>query len=328
MKKFLVGLGMITVMSFVLIGCGSDDNGYEEEVPVIEDSIVEEPAVEASELIQVVATFSIISDMVEQVGGYLVEVTTLVPIGEDPHEHEVLPEDVMAVENADVILYNGMNLETAYDWFENLMAAAGQVSSVDYFAVTDGITALYLTTEGLEDYQDPHAWLDINNGMIYVQNIANILSGVAPEHADTFQANAALEIARLEELRDEWIGRFASIPEAERMVTTVEGAFRYFGLVFGIDTAYIWEINAEEEGTPEQMMRIIGIINESDIRRLFVESVFADEGYMEQVSEETGIEIYAIVYTDSLSEASGDAPTYFDMLRHNLETIYSGLTAE
>lgn len=318
MKKFLIGLSLMCAVILVFVGC---DNVVE---PIEDEEIHEE----TFSLIQVVATFSIISDMVTVVGGDLVEVVTLVPIGEDPHEHEVLPDDVMAVENADVILYNGMNLETAYDWFESLMSTANQVAGIDYFAVTEGITPLYLTTVGLENYQDPHAWLDINNGMIYIQNIANILSELAPEYTEIFQANATAEIARLKTLRDEWVNRFASIPAAGRIVTTVEGAFRYFGLVFGIDTAYIWEINAEEEGTPEQMMRIIGIINESEVRRLFVESVFDGEGYMEQVSEETGIEIYAVVYTDSLSEANGSAPTYFDMLRHNLETIYSGLTVE
>lgn len=341
MKKLLFGLGVLFMMVFVLVGCGHDDSVEDNEgdqemvtapAEIVDDEEVtdgEEEIENDTERIQVVSTFSIISDMALQVGGDLVEVTTLTPIGEDPHEHEVLPADVMAVENADVILYNGMNLETGGNgWFEGLMVTTNQVTGVDYVAVTDGITALYLTTAGLEQYQDPHAWLDIHNGMVYMQNIADILSELAPEHAQTFQENAATEIARLEVLRDEWLDRFATIPDDERLVTTVEGAFRYFGLAFGIQTAYVWEINAHEEGTPEQMMRIIGIINESNVRRLFVESVFEGAGYMEQVSEETGIDIYGIVYTDSLSEAGGNAPTYFDMLRHNLETIYSGLTAQ
>ncbi|MCL1991115.1 MAG: zinc ABC transporter substrate-binding protein [Defluviitaleaceae bacterium] len=312
MKKIGIGLLGLFVFGFMLAACTSTEG---EEVG-------------ETETLQIVTTFSVISDMVLQVGGDLVEVTTLTPIGEDPHEHEVLPADIMAVEHADMTLYNGMNLETGYDWFDMLMEAAGQVAGVDFMAVTEGITALYLTTEGLEAYQDPHAWLDINNGMIYIQNIADILSDLAPDHEMAFQTNAATEIARLESLRDEWLDRFTRIPEDERLVTTVEGAFRYFGLVFGIHTAYLWEINAHEEGTPEQFMRLIGVINDSHVRHLFVESVFDGEGYMEQVSEETGLDIYAVVYTDSLSEPGGHAPTYFDMLRHNLEVIYSGLTAE
>jgi len=320
MKKNLIGLSLtLTAVVLMLVGCGSDNH---DQAPT-----ADEPDV-LDELISVVATFSIIADMAKQVGGDLVEVVTLVPIGEDPHEHEVLPADIMAVTNADVTLYNGMNLETGYNWFADLMTTAGLVAEVDYFAVTSEITPLYLTTAGLEAYQDPHAWLDINNGIIYLQNIAAIFANVAPEHAVTFHANAAAEIDRLEQLRDEWVGRFDSIPEDARIVTTVEGAFRYFGLAFGLNKAYIWEINAHEEGTPEQMMRIINIINESNVAHLFVESVFVGEGYMEQVAEATGISIYATIYTDSLSEATGVAPTYYEMMRHNLATIYRGLQSE
>lgn len=332
MKKLLMSLGLVLMMVFVLVGCGSaddvtDDNDGYQGIENGSAEIREDEVGEVTEMIQVVATFSIIADMVEQVGGDLVEVTTLVPIGEDPHEHEVLPADMMAVEHADVILYNGLNLETGYEWFENLMAATNQAAGVDYFVVTDGIQALYLTTEGLEEYHDPHVWLDIENGMIYVQNIANILSEVAPEHAEEFASNAATYIEQLQALHNEWVGRFDDISEDERMIVTAEGAFRYFGYAFNIHTDYIWEINAEDEGTPEQMIRIVGIVNDSGINYLFTESS-VDYQYIEQVSEETGIPIFGTLFTDSLSDANGPAATYYAMMRHNLEMVYAALSGE
>ena len=315
MKKFLTSLVLVLMMVFVLVACTPDT-----DAPSTGDDGNGETAHDA---IQVVATISIITDMVEKVGGDVVEVYTIVPIGDNPEDHEVIPGDIMAVTNADLIFYNGWNLETGDEWLENLFESTER----EGIRVTEGITPIYLTTVGDENYQDPHAWLDISKGIIYIQNIANALSEFAPEHADTFVANADAYIARLEALHDEWVGRFDSIPDSERLVVTAEAAFIYFGNAYGVTIDGIWELNAEDEGTPEQMIRIIGVINASNVRSLFTESSI-EEHYMEQVSAETGVPIFGMLFTDSLSEADGPAATYYDFMRHNLETIYAGLTAE
>ena len=313
MKKLI----LLFVVILGLAGCVN--NGYNEgsdEQGVGQD--------EAADTVSVVASMSIIADMVSVVGGDLVTLHTLVPIGDDPHEHEVLPADMISVTNADVIFYNGLNLETGQNWFADLMDATDRVADVHYFAVSDGVDVLYLTGEDLEDYQDPHAWLDIRNGIIYVRNIARILSEVSPENADIFQENANAYIEKLQNLHDEWIGRFDDIPDSERLLVTTEGAFRYFGYAYNVNTAYVWEINAHDEGTPEQMIRIVGIVNETDVRYLFTESSI-DTQYMEQVSVETGVAIFGTLFTDSLADGNDLASTYYGMMRHNLEMVYEAL---
>lgn len=312
MKKLFYALSAFLLL-FILAACANAEataaDGHAEAVE--------------TEAIQVVATFSIIADMVYQIAGELAEVYTIVPIGDDPHEHEVLPDDLFAVYNADIILYHGLNLETGYyGWFERLMQSVDQ--SLNYFAVTQGITPLYLTTPGLEDYHDPHAWLDIRNGIIYIQNIARILSDFMPQYSSIFEENASAYISRLYALHNEWVGAFDDIPDASRLLVTAEGAFRYFGYAYNVNVAYIWEINAHEEGTPEQILNIINILNNSEVEVLFTESSI-EPHYMEQVSSETGIPIFAMLFTDSLSEPHEQASTYYDMMRFNLETIHAGL---
>jgi len=311
MKKNLIGLGMAWFLLLALVACGSDEsNGVE------------------GDRVDVLVTFSILADMVENVGGDLVNVTTIVPIGEDPHEHEVTPGDVINATSADIIFYNGLYLEIEYDWFEGLMETAERVPNVDFFAVTDGIPYLNLRTIGMEDYYDPHAWMDPILGMEYVSNIARLLSEAFPEHEDYFLANAEAFNAEIYGVYNEWSGRFADIPTERNLVVTAEGAFQYFGLRFDVGNDFIWEINSEDEGTPEQFIRIVDVVNESNIAYLFVESSL-DPDYMEQVSAETGVPIFGdYLFTDSLSDAQGSASTYLDFLRHNLETIYTALTAE
>lgn len=327
MKKYLLGLVTILAVGFVLVGCSNDNEPEvtgvtpETPAPVVLDENELEP-------INVLVTFSVLADMTENVGGSLVNVTMIVPIGEDPHEWEVTPGDVINATNADIIFYNGLYLEVEYDWFEELMETAGRVEGVDFFAVTDGIAYYTLRTEGMEDYFDPHAWMDPIRGMEYVNNIAALLSIILPEAADYFAANAEAFNAEIYAIYNEWTGRFDSIPVERNLVVTTEGAFRYFGYRFGINNDFLWEINSEDEGSPEQFLRTIAIINASEVRYLFLESSI-DPDYMEQLSAETGVPIFGdYLFTDSLSEANGQAGTYLAFLRHNLQTIYTALTAE
>ena len=333
MKKFLAGLSFALMMVFVLIGCDAADDVIDngDDYQDIED----ESAVEGNEavdVIQVVATFSVITDMVEHIGGDLVEVYTIVPIGDNPEDHEVLPADIMAVTNADISFYNGLELEAEYDWFVSMMESADQVRGVDFFAVSDGvedlgIEILYFQTEGMEDYADPHIWLDLEGGIAYIQIITGILSDLTPENTDVFEANAAAYIEALQALHDEWVDRFMGLPDDVRIMVTSEGAFPYFANAYGLINEFIWEINAEDEGTPEQMMRIVSIINDANVNYLFTESSISSQ-YMEQVSEETGVPIFGELFSDSLSEIGGTGETYYEMMRHNLAMVYEALAGE
>lgn len=277
------------------------------------------------DIITVVTTFSILADMVYQVGGELVSIYNIVPIGDNPEDHEVLPSNLIAAAEADLIFYNGINLETAGYWFEELIAAIGAEGEERLIRTTVGIPHIYLTTEGLEEYEDPHAWLDLSIAIMYVQNIANALIQFAPQHADVFSYNANVFSTQLLNLHEQWVGAFDHIDESRRIIVTAEGALRYFGLAYNINTLYIWEINAEEEGTPEQMINIISQVNASNVPYLFTESS-VEPDYIEQVSEETGVPIFGMLFTDSIGEPSTPTGTFYGMMRHNFETIYSALS--
>ena len=322
MKKFLVGLGLMLAVGLILVGC-SDDTPAETSTPEAENGAGDDVVV-----LDVLSTFSVISDMIINVGGQHVDVTTIVPIGETPEDYEFTPGDVINATNADVIFYNGLYFEHEYEWFEELMAIAGREKDVDFFALTDGLQAVRLLSEGLEDYYDPHLWMDPILGMGYIDNIVRVLSNILPEAAAYFAANGAAFNAELQAIYDEWAGRFNEIPTQYNLLVTAEGAFRYFGYAFGINSDFIWEFNAEDEGTPEQFIRIIENVNASSVRTLFVESSI-DPDYIEQVSVETGVPIFPeYLFTDSLSEVGGPAGTYLDFLRHNLATVYAGLTGQ
>ena len=330
MKKIMYTLALTSAM--FLTACGGNDAPQPQQPAGNEQAQAPEHNhnhahndTDYNGIINVVTTFSILEDMVLQVGGELVNVYNIVPRGEEPEDHEVLPSNLMAVANSDVIFYNGMNLETAGYWFEDLLEATDRLNHHSVVRATQGIQSLFLQTEGLEDYEDPHAWLDLSLATVYVQNIADTLSNIAPQHADTFDANAEAFIAQLLTLHYQWIHAFDNIPDERRLLVTAEGAFRYFSLAYGLNVAYIWELNAEEEGTPEQMIRIIEIVNASDVPYLFTESSI-EPYYIEQVSQETGVPIFGMLFTDSLDEEGEPAGTFYGMMRHNLETIYMALS--
>ena len=276
--------------------------------------------------LQVVTTNSILENMVEEVGKDKVSIHSIVPRGKDPHEHEPLPEDISKATNADVIFFNGLNLETGGDgWFIKLMETSKKKEGKDYFVVSEGVEPMYLTGEGQESQQDPHAWLSLANGMIYVENIAKVLGEKDPENKDFYDKNAKEYVAKLDKLHQESIDKFNDVPKKKKLLVTSEGAFKYFSKAYGLEAAYIWEINTHDQGTPEQMKRIISRIKETDITSLFVEQS-VDPRSMESVSRETKLPIYETIFTDSLAKKGETGDTYVDMMTWNLDKIYEGLT--
>ncbi|WP_370590130.1 metal ABC transporter substrate-binding protein [Candidatus Vagococcus giribetii] len=275
--------------------------------------------------LQVVTTNSILENMVEEVGKDKVSIHSIVPRGKDPHEHEPLPEDISKATNADVIFFNGLNLETGGDgWFIKLMETSKKKEGKDYFVVSEGVEPMYLTGEGQESQQDPHAWLSLANGMIYVENIAKVLGEKDPENKDFYDQNAKEYVAKLDKLHQESIDKFNDVPEKKKLLVTSEGAFKYFSKAYGLEAAYIWEINTHDQGTPEQMKRIISRIKETDISSLFVEQS-VDPRSMESVSRETKLPIYETIFTDSLAKKGETGDTYLSMMEWNLDKIHEGL---
>ncbi|GIP31520.1 metal ABC transporter substrate-binding protein [Paenibacillus sp. J2TS4] len=276
--------------------------------------------------LKVVATYSIIYDLVLNVGGDRVEVVSLAPVGSDPHEYDPLPADVKNTADADAVFYNGMNLEAGNSWFEKLLETTKKTGeNAPVFRVSEGVEAKYLTSTGNEGEMDPHAWLNVRNGMKYVENIRDALIQIDPDHETEYKNNAGAYLAELEKLHEEAVDRFNEIPQDKRFLVTSEGAFKYFSEAYGFEAGYIWEINAENQGTPAQVKSIVDLIRNKDVPVLFVETS-VDPRSMEMVSKDTGVPIGGQIFTDSLGAPGKDGDTYIKMMKWNIDTIYDGLT--
>ncbi len=312
MKKLLVA-------ALVVLGIAGCATGKE-------NSSQTTSATAESKKLQVVTTNSIIYDMTKNIAGDLVDLHSIVPVGQDPHEYEPLPEDVQKVQKADLIFYNGINLENGEDaWFAKMVKNAKKEANKDYFAVSDGVQVIYLEGQNEAGKEDPHAWLNIENGIIYAKNIAKQLIAKDPKNKETYEKNLAAYVEKLEALDKDAKARIAKIPEEKRLIVTSEGCFKYFSKAYDIPSAYIWEINTEEEGTPEQITKLVRQLRESKVPSLFVESS-VDDRPMKTVSQETGKPIHSTIFTDSIAEEGKDGDSYYSMMKWNLDKIIEGLS--
>ena len=273
--------------------------------------------------LNVVVTNSILADMTKNIAGDQINLHSIVPIGQDPHEYEPLPEDVAKASEADLIFYNGINLENA--WFSKMVKNAQKVENQDYFAASDGVEVIYLEGQSAKGKEDPHAWLSLENGIIYAQNIAKQLMAKDPKNKDVYQQNLVAYTQELAALDATAKSRFAAIPADKKLIVTSEGCFKYFSKAYDIPSAYIWEINTEEEGTPQQTRDLIQKLKAGPTpAALFVESS-VDDRPMKTISRETGIPIYAKIFTDSVANEGEDGDSYLAMMKWNLEKIAEGL---
>ena len=268
--------------------------------------------------LKVVTTFTVLADMARNVAGDAAEVVSITKPGAEIHGYEPTPQDIVRAQDADLILWNGLNLER---WFEQFLANLGDVPSV---TLTDGIDPIPIGGGSHEGRANPHAWMGLDNALIYIDNIAAALAGHDPANAATYRANAAAykdELrATIEPLREE----IAGIPAEDRWLVTCEGAFSYLARDFGLEELYLWPINADQVGTPQQVRGVIDGVRENDIPVVFCEST-VNTAPAEQVARETGAAYGGVLYVDSLSEPDGPVPTYLDLLRVTSETVASGL---
>jgi ABC-type Zn uptake system ZnuABC Zn-binding protein ZnuA len=306
-KRYFVGvLGIILIM--VLAGCGKDQAGDH-----IDDKV------------KVVTTYSIIYDIVKNIGGDRVVLHSLAPVGSNPHEYDPLPADVANTTDADVVFYNGLNLEAGNSWFEKLLITAGKSGDdAPVFKLSEGVEAKYLTTKGKESETDPHAWLDIRNGIKYANNAKDALIQVDRDHADVYEHNAEVYIDKLEQLHKDAIQQFNEIPKANRLLVTSEGAFKYFSAAYDFEAGYIWEINAENQGSPNQINDVIKLVREKGVKVLFLETSI-DPRSMEMVSNETKVPIGGKIFTDSIGKPGEDGDSYLKMMEWNIKTILEQL---
>ena len=279
---------------------------------------------EATKL-KVVATNSIIADITKNIAGDKIDLHSIVPIGQDPHEYEPLPDDVKKTSEANLILYNGINLETGGNaWFTKLVQNAKKEENKDYYAVSEGVDVIYLEGQSEKGKEDPHAWLNLENGMIYAKNIAKQLEAKDPKNKDFYEANLKTYLEKLSKLDKEAKEKFNNIPKEKKTIVTSEGCFKYFSKAYNVPSAYIWEINTEEEGTPDQIKTLVEKLRKTKVPSLFVESS-VDERPMQTVSKDTNIPIYEKIFTDSIAEPGQNGDSYYSMMKWNLDKISEGL---
>lgn len=275
--------------------------------------------------LKVVATNSIIADITKNIAGDKIDLHSIVPVGQDPHEYEPLPEDVKKTSQADLIFYNGINLETGGNaWFTKLVENAKKAENKDYFAVSEGVDIIYLEGQNEKGKEDPHAWLNLENGIIYAQNIAKQLIAKDPNNKEFYEKNLKEYTEKLDKLDKEAKEKFNAIDADKKLIVTSEGCFKYFSKAYGVPSAYIWEINTEEEGTPDQIKTLVEKLRQMKVPSLFVESS-VDDRPMKTVSKDTNIPIYAQIFTDSIAEEGKEGDSYYNMMKYNLEKIAEGL---
>lgn len=276
--------------------------------------------------LRVVTTNSIIADITKNIAGDKIDLHSIVPVGQDPHEYEPLPEDVKKTSQADLIFYNGINLETGGNaWFTKLVENAKKTENKDYFAVSDGVDIIYLEGQNEKGKEDPHAWLNLENGIIYAQNIAKQLIAKDPNNKEFYEKNLKEYTEKLDKLDKEAKEKFNAIPADKKLIVTSEGCFKYFSKAYGVPSAYIWEINTEEEGTPDQIKTLVEKLRQTKVPSLFVESS-VDDRPMKTVSKDTNIPIHAQIFTDSIAEEGKEGDSYYNMMKYNLDKIAEGLS--
>ena len=273
----------------------------------------------AQEKFKVLTTFTVIADMARNVAGEAADVESITRPGAEIHNYQPTPGDIMKAQGADLILWNGLNLE---QWFERFL---GNLSDVPSAVVTDGIAPMGISEGPYEGKPNPHAWMSPTDGLTYVDNIKAALVQHDPANAATYEANAAAYRQKIEATIAPIRAQIDAIPEAKRWLVTSEGAFSYLTRDFGMKQLFLWPINADQQGTPQQVRKVIDAMRANAIGAIFSESTISPDA-AEQVARETGARYGGVLYVDSLSEEGGPVPTYLDLLSVTSATIAKGLT--
>ena len=276
-------------------------------------------SVQAVEKFKAVTTFTVIADMARNVAGEAAIVESITKAGAEIHAYQPTPRDIVRAQDADLIFWNGLNLEL---WFEQFFSNLSEVPSV---TLSDGIIPMGITEGEYEGKPNPHAWMSLTSALIYIDNIRDAFMRYDPENAQTYWTNAAAykvkitnTIAPLKEV-------ILSVPQDQRWLVSCEGAFSYLIRDFEMKELYLWPINADAQGTPQQVRKVIDGVRENDISAVFCESTVS-QAPAKQVARETGSAYGGMLYVDSLTKADGAVPTYLDLLRVTSETIASALT--
>lgn len=274
-------------------------------------------AMQANAKFKVVTTFTVIQDIAQNVAGNAATVESITKPGAEIHEYEPTPKDIVKAQSADLILWNGLNLER---WFERFFQNVKDKPAV---VVTEGIQPLSIYEGPYKDAPNPHAWMSPSNALIYIENIKNALVKYDPQNAAVYEKNAADYAQKIKQLDEPLRAKLAQIPEEQRWLVTSEGAFSYLAKDYNLKEGYLWPINAEQQGTPQQVRKVIDLVRKNNIPVVFSESTISAKP-AQQVAKESGAKYGGVLYVDSLSAKEGPVPTYIDLLNVTVSTIVKG----
>jgi len=303
-----VRLGLFTLGLFALAACKPKDAAPASDAAA---------AANAPHKVRVVTTFTILQDLAQNVAGDAAIVESITKPGAEIHDYEPTPQDIIKAQNADLVLWNGLGLEL---WFERFFVRVKDVPSV---VLTEGVEPIAIAEGPYSGRPNPHAWMSPRAALRYIENVRRALVEIDPANAATYNANAAAYGAQFLTLETRLRERLARIPAGQRWLVTSEGAFSYLAHDFGLRELFLWAVNAEQQGTPQQVRKVIDSVRANAIPVIFSESTISDKPAL-QVARETGIRYGGTLYVDSLTEADGPAPTFLRLLEYNAEVILRG----
>ncbi|MAE50747.1 MAG: metal ABC transporter substrate-binding protein [Micavibrio sp.] len=271
----------------------------------------------AADKFKAVTTFTVIADIARNVAGDAAIVESITKPGAEIHDYQPTPQDIIRAQDADVILWNGLNLER---WFERFLADVQNVPSV---IVSEGVEPLSIYEGPYSGKPNPHAWMSTQSALIYIENIRKAFAEMDPANAQIYTANAKVYAEKVQSIKAELEKTLSGIPDDRRYLVTSEGAFSYLAKDLNMREVYLWPMNADQQGTPQQVRQVIDTVREKNIPVIFSESTISDKP-ARQVASETAALYGGVLYVDSLSEPDGKVPTYLDLLQVTTRTIANG----
>ena len=268
---------------------------------------------------RIVTTFTILQDMAQNVAGDAAIVESITKPGAEIHEYEPTPLDIVKAQSADLVLWNGFGLER---WFEKFFSKVKKVPSA---VLSEGIEPMGIAEGPYTGKPNPHSWMSPANAVIYVENIRKALVNLDPANEATYNANAATYTEKLNAISEPVRKKLEEIPVEQRWLVSSEGAFSYLIRNYSMKELYLWPVNADDEGTPQQIQKVVDTVRKNNIPVVFSESTISDKP-MRQVAKETRARFGGLLYVDSLTDKNGPAPTYLKLLEYNANTIVDGFT--
>lgn len=271
----------------------------------------------AADKFKAITTFTVIADIAKNVAGDAAIVESITKPGAEIHDYQPTPKDIVRAQDADVILWNGLNLER---WFERFLADVKDVPSI---VVSQGVVPLSIYDGPYSGKPNPHAWMSTENALIYIENIRKTFAEMDPTNAQIYNENAKTYADKVKAIKADLLNTMSNLPANQRYLVTTEGAFSYLAKDFNMHEIYLWPVNADQQGTPQQVRHVIDTVRKNNIPIVFSESTISDKP-IKQVARETGAMYGGVLYVDSLSKSKGKVPTYLDLLKVTTSTIANG----